>query len=64
MTRCVDRHLGEQDVLALAQDAGIDLARSDLAVMTLELNGLIDGLDPRAAYSEDLPCEGERGLHE
>lgn len=64
MTRCADRYLSEQDVLALARSAGIELARSDLAVMTTDLNGLIDGLDSLAAYSEDLPCEGERDLHE
>ena len=64
MTRCADRCLSEQDVLALARSAGIELARSDLAVMTLELNGLIDGLDSLAAYSEDSPCEGVRDLHE
>lgn len=62
MTQCADRHLGQQDVLVLAEGAGIRLAREDLASMTAELNGLIDGLGSLAAYVEDLPCEGERDL--
>ena len=62
VTQCTDRHLGQQDVLALAEGAGIRLAREDLASVTAELNGLIDGLAPLAAYWEGLPCEGERDL--